>query len=98
MGEASDPAQLAAVSTPASARRSLARLALAPLAFAAPFLASFVLLIYPWLDRWERNGLSAWIPAWSSGYLRGAVSGLGGVTLFLSLSSLARVRRKTPPA
>lgn len=98
MPGASDPARLTTLSPPLAARRSLTRLFLASLSVAAPFLASLVLLVYPWLERWERNGLAAWVPAWSSGYVRGAVSGLGGVSLFLSLSSLVRVRRKPPPA
>lgn len=97
MSGASDPDQLAAASA-RTARSSPARVALTSMSFAAPFLASLVLLIYPWMERWERNGLSAWVPAWSSGYLRGAVSGLGGVTLCLSLSSLVRVRRRTQPS
>lgn len=96
MSGTSDPARLAALSPPLAGRRSVTRVLLATLTVAGPFLASLVLLIYPWLQRWERNGLSAWVPAWSSGYMRGAVSGLGGVSLVLSLSALVRVRRKPP--
>ncbi len=98
MNGASDPAQLTAAPAPGAARRPVARLLLASFMAVAPLLASLVLLIYPWMERWERNGFAAWVPAWSSGYLRGAVSGLGGVSLLLSVSSIVQVRRRPPPA
>lgn len=61
---------------------------------AAGFLAGLVLLIYPWLQWWDDNLFSAWLPLWNSGYLRGAVAGLGAVNLALSLSSMMRIRRR----
>lgn len=59
----------------------------------ATFLASAVLLFYPWLEWWDDNYFSAYVPLWSSGYLRGAVSGLGAVSFVLSLTPIARLRR-----
>ncbi|MCS7315733.1 MAG: hypothetical protein RMI94_11410 [Bryobacterales bacterium] len=98
MSEASDPAPITVLSRATAHGRSFRRALSASLSVAAPLLASLVLLVYPWTERWERNGLSTLVPAWSSGYLRGAVTGLGAVSLFLSLGSLARVRKKAPPA
>jgi len=58
------------------------------------FTASLVLLVYPWLQWWDDNYFSRLIPVWSSGYLRGAVTGLGVVNLVLSLGSMVRIRRR----
>lgn len=60
---------------------------------AAGFLAGLVLLVYPWLEWWDENLFSAWLPLWSSGYLRGAIAGLGAVDLVLSFTSMVRLRR-----
>lgn len=61
---------------------------------ACGFLAGLILLVYPCLEWWEENLFSAWVPLWGSGYLRGAISGLGVVSLVLSLSSMVRIRRR----
>ena len=59
------------------------------------------LLIFPWTDYWEGNyfislapGWRAW---WSNLYLRGAVSGLGVVNLYISLVEVFRLRRFVRP-
>lgn len=50
------------------------------------------LLVYPWMTGWETNDLVLWLPVmrpyWSNSYLRGAVSGLGVVNIYISLVEL----------
>jgi hypothetical protein len=54
------------------------------------------LLIYPWIADWNLN--AAYFPAWSrdlwaSAYVRGAVSGLGLLNIYISLVEVLRLRR-----
>ncbi|HOL70016.1 MAG TPA: hypothetical protein PLP04_01880 [Bryobacteraceae bacterium] len=55
------------------------------------------LLLFPWLDLWQRNVLSSltpeWLDIWNSAYLRGAVSGLGVINIGISFAELFRLRR-----
>jgi len=58
------------------------------------------LLILPWLKTWEANYLSWILPEhgwwrglWLSPYLRGAVSGLGVVNLYIAFVEVFRLRR-----
>jgi len=55
------------------------------------------LLIFPWTDYWPANYFSTAIPAWSGYwdnlYLRGAISGLGVVNLYISFVEIFRLRR-----
>ncbi len=54
------------------------------------------LLIVPWTESWDGNyfsGLSHVKTYWDNLYVRGAVSGLGAVNLFISLSEIFRLRR-----
>ncbi len=56
------------------------------------------LLLFPWLDNlWEYNYFAtlvpAWEPFWTSPYVRGAVSGLGLVNIWISFAELFRLRR-----
>ena len=55
------------------------------------------LLIVPWTDSWEGNFFSGLLPQmktwWGSLYVRGAVSGLGVVNLYISLIEIFRLRR-----
>jgi hypothetical protein len=59
------------------------------LAAAFFFEAGLVLLILPWSAFWNRNLLLEWSPALydltRSGYIRGAVSGLGIVNLWVGI-------------
>jgi hypothetical protein len=53
------------------------------------------LIIFPWLDSWDLNWLSLhgaaeWHSVWMSRYLRGGVSGLGVLNLWIALNELAR--------
>jgi hypothetical protein len=55
------------------------------------------LLIYPWTEYWSKNYFSIAIPAlsdyWDNVYLRGAISGLGVVNLYISFIEIFRLRR-----
>lgn len=55
------------------------------------------LVIFPWSDFWERSFFSdlapQWRLYWDNAYLRGAVSGLGIVNVYISLVEIFRLRR-----
>lgn len=55
------------------------------------------LLLFPWMELWQRNYFSSpgrgWYELWSSPYLRGAISGLGLVNIGIAFSELLRLRR-----
>jgi len=55
------------------------------------------LLIFPWSELWDAGWFSAmplaWRGVWDSAYLRGAVSGLGILNLYISLVEIIRLRR-----
>ena len=55
------------------------------------------LVYFPWSDWWDSNLLSSIVPEWhgywSNAYLRGAVSGLGVVNLYISFVEIFRLRR-----
>jgi hypothetical protein len=53
------------------------------------------LVIFPWTDYWDN--FAAFVHAWSAYldnlYVRGAISGLGIVNLYISLGEVFRLRR-----
>ena len=55
------------------------------------------LVIFPWTELWDRNYFSTWIPAlhqyWDNMYVRGAISGIGVVNVFISFTEMFRLRR-----
>lgn len=53
------------------------------------------LLIFPWTDYWDNFGafVRAWRPYLDNMYVRGAISGLGVVNLYISLGEVFRLRR-----
>ena len=55
------------------------------------------LVIYPWTQSWEGNYFSLlkpeWHQYWDNMYVRGAISGLGVVNLYISLLEVLRLRR-----
>ena len=55
------------------------------------------LLIFPWTDSWDGNYFSGLLPqikpVWDNLYVRGAVSGVGVVNLYISLVEIFRLRR-----
>jgi hypothetical protein len=60
-----------------------------------------VLLILPWSEYWDNNFFATWTPQlrdlWENPYVRGAVSGLGIVNIFISFGELFRLRRFSKP-
>ena len=60
----------------------------------AAFLAGTLLLVYPWLERWDQNYFALLVPHWSDTYARGAVSGLGLTTIVLVLWPALRWQRR----
>jgi hypothetical protein len=65
------------------------------------------LIVFPWLENWPANyfswvspesSMGAWIAGnwrgfWTSPYLRGAISGLGFVNVYISILEVVRLRR-----
>jgi len=55
------------------------------------------LVIFPWTPYWDGNYFFAlrpeWQSLWDNMYVRGAVSGLGVVNLYISLVEVFRLRR-----
>jgi hypothetical protein len=53
------------------------------------------LLIFPWTDAWDNFAAfaRAWRPYLDNMYVRGAISGLGVVNLYISLGEVFRLRR-----
>ena len=55
------------------------------------------LVVFPWLDLWETNGLTLYAPwlsdVWGSPYLRGGLSGLGLVNIYISFLEILRLVR-----
>ena len=55
------------------------------------------LLIFPWTEYWDGNYFSSLMPQmknyWDNLYVRGAVSGLGVVNLYISFVETFRLRR-----
>src|SRR5271154_1254096 len=61
------------------------------------FEVGLFLIVFPWMDYWDRNYIAALSPAirdlWDSAYFRGALSGLGLVNIYISLAEIFRFRR-----
>ena len=57
----------------------------------------FFLLIFPWTEFWDNNYFSTLIPEWhrywDNMYVRGAISGIGVVNLYISFVEMFRLRR-----
>ena len=57
----------------------------------------FFLLIFPWTEYWDSNYFAAFIPEWhrywDNLYVRGAVSGIGVVNLYISFVEMFRLKR-----
>jgi len=57
----------------------------------------FFLLIFPWTEFWETNYFAAYVPEWhqywGNMYVRGAISGIGVVNLYISFGEMFRLRR-----
>jgi len=70
---------------------------LAVLLATACLVIGIFLLIFPWTPSWDNNyfaGLSSTLQHWWRNlYLRGAVSGIGVVNLYISLVEVFRLKR-----
>jgi hypothetical protein len=55
------------------------------------------LVLFPWLEMWDRNYFAGFVPfwpeLWNNPYFRGAVSGLGLVDIGISFAEMFRLRR-----
>lgn len=55
------------------------------------------LVIFPWTEAWESNFFSSLVPEWrgywDNAYVRGAVSGVGVLNLYISFLEIFRLRR-----
>jgi hypothetical protein len=55
------------------------------------------LVVFPWSEFWDRSFYSTlapeWHAYWLNAYVRGAVSGLGVVNVYISVVEIFRLRR-----
>lgn len=91
-----EPVGAPAEAPPPRARRGL-QITLALLVVIVCMELGLFLIIFPWTDYWTTNYFATFIPKyfwiWDSAYLKGAVSGLGVVNLFIGLGEILRLRR-----
>ncbi len=56
------------------------------------------LAVFPWMDSWDINHFQRWFPRlqdlWENTYLRGAVSGLGLVNVYIACGEVIRLIRR----
>jgi hypothetical protein len=56
------------------------------------------LVVFPWMDSWDINHFQRWFPRlqdfWEDPYLRGAVSGLGLVNVYIACAEVIRLIRR----
>ncbi len=61
------------------------------------FEIGFFLLVFPWLQGWDRTSIPIIVPwlayVWDNAFFRGAISGLGAVNIYISLLEVGRLRR-----
>lgn len=61
------------------------------------FELGLFLLVYPWIDAWADNYFASalrWRELWNNAYLRGAVSGLGVVNVYIALAEVFKMFRR----
>jgi hypothetical protein len=58
------------------------------------------LIVFPWTGLWDSNLFSSirpewhgWREVWNNAYVRGAISGLGVINLYIALGEIFRLRR-----
>jgi len=55
------------------------------------------LVFFPWTRFWDTNYFAGLAPAlriyWNNDYVRGAVSGLGAINLYIAMAEIFRLRR-----
>jgi hypothetical protein len=63
----------------------------------ACLIVGIFLLIFPWTEYWDNNYFAGAAPFlhrwWNNLYVRGAVSGIGVVNLYISLVEVFRLKR-----
>ncbi len=61
------------------------------------FEIGFFLLVFPWLQGWDRTSIPVMIPwlayIWDNTFFRGAISGLGAVNVYISFLEVGRLRK-----
>ena len=61
------------------------------------FEIAVFLIWFPWTEYWDHNFFSSRLPEWrrfwGNSYLRGAVSGLGVLNLYICVAEVFRLRR-----
>ena len=62
------------------------------------FEIGLFLMVFPWMDSWTVNHFQTWLPRlqdlWEDRYLRGAVSGLGLVNVYIACGEVVRLIRR----
>ncbi len=62
------------------------------------FEIGLFLAVFPWLDSWSLNHFSTYAPwleeIWDDPYLKGAITGLGIVNLFIAFREMASLLRR----
>ncbi len=63
------------------------------------FEIGIFLAVFPWMEAWRLNHFPVLVPSlielWEDPYLRGAVTGLGLINLWISLSQILSLFKKT---
>ena len=63
------------------------------------FEIGLFLAVFPWVDIWNLNYFSGWIPAlenvWDDPYFRGAITGLGLVNIYVACAEVLRIFRRS---
>jgi len=66
------------------------------------FEIGLFLVAFPWMDYWSLNHFPSFVPFledyWDDPYFKGAISGLGGVNLFISLRQIVNLIRRRASA
>jgi hypothetical protein len=62
------------------------------------FEIGLFLTVFPWVEIWNLNYFSGWLPAlenvWNDPYFRGAITGLGLVNIYLACAEVLRIFRR----
>ncbi|BDC47737.1 hypothetical protein F183_A00530 [Bryobacterales bacterium F-183] len=81
----------------APAPRSVWSKALSLIGVVICFEVGVFLMVFPWMEAWNQN----WFPSqhiflldlWESNYFRGALTGLGGINVYISFAEMMRLLR-----
>ena len=63
------------------------------------FEIGLFLTVFPWVEIWNMNYFSGWIPGlqnvWDDPYFRGAITGLGLVNIYVACAEVLRIFRRS---